>query len=76
MDKDTFSISYDEMQAITEARYHEMEKSGFQVCKIDIDAQELSAWCNRQGVGINSESRTRFVMIELKKLIDHWVFLP
>jgi hypothetical protein len=76
MDKDTFSMSYDEMRAITEARYHEMEESGFKACKIDFDAEELSDWCNRQGVGMNPASRTRFAMMKLKKLIDTSILLP
>jgi len=70
LDKDTFSISYDEMTKITEAKCRDMEKGGFKVFKIDIDVEELSDWCDRQGVGIDPEARTRFALMKLKAMLS------
>jgi hypothetical protein len=75
IDKDTFSISYDEMVTITEARCHDMEERGFEVFKIDVNVDELSDWCNTQGVEISPESRTRFAIMKLKELIVNSNFM-
>jgi len=70
IDKETFSISYDEMLSITESKHKEMEKKGFLVVKIDVEIDELVEWCNLNCVKINPESRTKFALYKLKEMIS------
>ena len=71
IDKETFSISYDEMMTITKSKHKEMEKKGFKVVKIDVDIEELIEWCNSQNATLNPESRTRFALEKLKEMISN-----
>ncbi len=70
IDKDTFSISYDEMFKITESKIKEMEKKGFLVVKIGVEIDELIEWCDFRSVKINPESRTKFTLYKLKEMIS------
>ena len=71
IDKEIFSISYDEMMTITKSKHKEMEKKGFKVVKIDVDIEELIEWCNSQNATLNPESRTRFALEKLKEMISN-----
>jgi len=44
IDKETFSISYEEMKVITELKHREMENKGFKVVKINVDIEEFVEW--------------------------------
>lgn len=69
IDKETFSISYEEMMAITESTHRAMESKGFKVVKIDVDIEELLEWATSRSVSLNPESRTKFAMEKLKEMI-------
>ncbi len=71
IDKENFSISYEEMMTVTASKQKEMENKGFKVVIIDIDIEELVEWCNSQCVTLNPESRTRFTLEKLKKMISN-----
>lgn len=71
IDKETFSISYEEMMIITESKHKEMENKGFEVVKIDVDIEELIEWCNSRSVTLNPESRTKFTLEKLKEMISN-----
>jgi len=71
IDKENFSISYEEMITITASKYKEMENKGFKVVKIDVDIEELIEWCNSRCVTLNPESRTRFTLEKLKEMISN-----
>ncbi len=70
IDKENFSMSYEEMVIITESKHKEMEKKGFKVVKIDVDIEELIEWCHSQNLTINPESRTQFTLEKLKEMIS------
>jgi hypothetical protein len=69
-DKETFSISYEEMMAITESTHRDMETKGFKVIKIDVDVDELLEWSTFLSVSLNPVSRTKFAMEKLKEMIS------
>jgi hypothetical protein len=71
VDKDTFSISYNEMTRITDAKFNEFEKNGFKVVRIHVDVEELIAWCDFRGMTLNPESRTRFALDKFKETIRY-----
>jgi len=71
IDKETFSISYEEMMAITESTHRDMENNGFKVVRVDVDIKELLEWATSLSVTLNPESRTKFAMEKLKKMISN-----
>ena len=71
IDKENFSISYEEMMTITASKHKEMENKGFKVVKIDVDIEELIGWCNSRCVTLNPASRTRFTLEKLKEMISN-----
>ncbi len=70
IDKETFSISHDEMLNITKSKHKEMEKKGFLVVKINVEIDELIEWCDFRSVKITPESRTKFALYKLKEMIS------
>ena len=71
IDKENFSISYEQMNAIRESKHKEMVNKGFKVVKIDVDIEELIEWCNFRSTTLNPESRTRFALAKLKEMISN-----
>ncbi|WP_143741865.1 dihydroxyacetone kinase subunit DhaK [Thiorhodovibrio frisius] len=69
IDKETFSISYEEMMAITESTHRDMESKGFHVVRVYVDIYELLEWATSLSISLNPESRTKFAMEKLKELI-------
>ena len=70
IDKETFSMAYDEMLNITESKSKEMERKGFLVVKIDVDIEGLIEWCHLISLTINPESRAKFTLYKLKEMIS------
>jgi hypothetical protein len=71
IDKETFSISYEEMMAITESTHRDMENKGFKVVRVDVDIKELLEWATSLSASLNPESRTKFAMEKLKEMISN-----
>lgn len=69
-DKETFPESYDEMFAITELKYRQLENKKFPIVKIDVDLDELVEWCKTRSVDLNPETRTKFALEKLKVMIS------
>ncbi|MBM3203098.1 hypothetical protein FJZ55_04240 [Candidatus Woesearchaeota archaeon] len=51
---------------MTEKHYEDSTKMGRDMRKIDVDIEELIAWCKHQGIPLNARSRTRLVLVKLK----------
>jgi hypothetical protein len=57
------------MMSITDAKCKEIEERGFKAVRIDVDVDELIAWCHVRGMQLTPESRTRFTLEKLKEMI-------
>ena len=60
-DVDNLEETYDAWLQTAERMLRDGIPAGVVVEKIDIDVEEVLAWCNERGLPMNAQSRTRFV---------------
>ena len=70
-DKETFPEAFEEMFADTELKYNQLKKKGLTVVRINVDVNELLKWCVSQGLVIDPESRLKYTLVKLKKMISN-----
>jgi len=70
-DKETFPESFDKMFADTELKYKQLKKKGLTVVRVNVDVNELHKWCVSQGLEIDPESRLKYTLVKLKKMISN-----
>lgn len=58
---------YEDWQLIAEEKLAELRMLGIQVQKVEVDINELVAWCAIHGLLVNAESRAKFVAKKLEQ---------
>ena len=71
IDKENFTHTYEEAKKLTELKKQEMKRKGFKVVLVDVDVDELIAWCDFKGLPLDPRSRTQFAMDKLKEMISN-----
>ena len=61
-DVDNLEETYDAWLQTAERMLRDGIPAGVVVEKIDIDVEEVLAWCNERGLPMNAQSRTQFVV--------------
>jgi hypothetical protein len=59
--------SYEEWLSIATKTLGELQAQGMEIEKVEIDINELHAYCNDQGIPVNAKSRSEFVTDKLRK---------
>ena len=66
-DVDNLEETYDAWLETAERMLHDGIPAGVVVEKIDIDVEEVLAWCNERGLSMNTQSRAKFVAERIRQ---------
>jgi len=59
--------TYEEWLSIATQKLAELQALGMEIEKVEIDINELQAYCNNQAAPVNAKSRAEFVTDRLRK---------
>ena len=68
IDRDELEDRYDDWLEAMPRRLEEVHRAGHRPVKVDVDLDELMAWCERQGREVDSAARAEFVARKLRDL--------
>src|SRR5437870_13809954 len=66
-DVDNLEETYDAWLKTAERMIRDGIPTDVRVVKIDIDVEEVLAWCNVKGLAMNAESRSRYVAEKVRQ---------
>ena len=66
-DVENLEETYQEWLQTAERMIRDGIPANVRVEKVDIDVEEVLAWCNAQGLAMNAEARSRFVSERLRQ---------
>jgi hypothetical protein len=66
-DRDKLEETHEEWAANAEKSLREMRKVGIYAEKVDVDVEELLAWCQAQGREVNGEARSQYAAEMLRQ---------
>jgi hypothetical protein len=66
-DTDYLEDTYEEWLHLAEQKLAELIAAGLSVEKVDIDSEQLIAWCNERGLDINGEARSSYTVERLRE---------
>ena len=75
-DKENFNKIYEESRLESEEKIKRLEAQGIHPVQIEVDVEEMIAWCSSQGLSVNPETRTKFMMDKLKELVNQGIIKP
>lgn len=70
-DTENFQQSYDDMIANAEMTCQHIQQTGNTPIKVDVDVDELLAWCQLHRFPVNGATRAEYLMMKLKEMIAH-----
>ncbi|NLF38136.1 hypothetical protein GX586_01735 [bacterium] len=65
-DADKLEDTYDEWLESAERTFKEILKAGINLVKVDVDVDELVAWCRSQGRPVDGDARSLFVTHKIR----------
>ena len=66
-DPDSLENTYDEWITVARSTLRELAKAGAVAEKIDVDVEEIVAWCNKHGRPIDGAARSHFAAERLRQ---------
>jgi len=75
-DKENFNKAYEKSRLESEMKIKRLEAQGIYPVEVEVDVEEMIAWCSSQGLSVNPENRTKFMMTKLKELVNQGVVKP
>lgn len=66
-DPENFHDTYEEWLANAQARTRDLKQKGVSVQRVDVDIDELRAWCEEQQCKLDGQARANFVVYFLEK---------
>ena len=66
-DPDALEDTYEEWLAMATKELARLAKQGIVLAKVDVDVEELLAWCNEQGRAVDGEARAAFAAAKLQE---------
>ncbi|HEV3122330.1 MAG TPA: hypothetical protein VGY53_10520, partial [Isosphaeraceae bacterium] len=66
-DRDELDDTFDDWHRVALRALKEFSRQGFAVQKVLVDVEELVLWCKEQGYKNDSEARTRYVLMRMKR---------
>ena len=65
-DSHVLENTFEEWRAYAESQYADMKRKGLDVRKIDVDLDELVAWCNHKKIPLDANARSEFAAHKLQ----------
>ena len=75
-DKENFDKTYEQSCMESEKKIRQLEAQGLRPVKVEVDVEEMIAWCSDQGLSVTPENRTKFMMTKLKELVNQGIVKP
>ncbi len=75
-DKEHFDKTYEESRLDSENKIKQLEAQGYRPVKVEVDVEEMLAWCSTQGLAVTPETRTKFTMTKLRELVNNGTVKP
>lgn len=72
-DKENFDETYEQSCMESEKKIRQLEAQGLRPVKVEVDVEEMIAWCSDQGLSVTPENRTKFMMTKLKELVNQGI---
>jgi hypothetical protein len=66
-DKDELEQTYEEWKAIVERRVRQLEDGGVCIGRVEIDVEELVAWCTSEGRPVDGAARAAYASLKLRE---------
>ena len=63
-DPDVIEDTYLEWLEVAEARVAELEELGLEANKVDVDVEEMVAWCKTRDMPLDGRARAQFVGVK------------
>jgi hypothetical protein len=67
-DADDLEETYEEWLNSAEQNLKEIKVPGLHLLKVDIDSEQLIAWCNLRGLELNAEARSQYVAEKVREI--------
>ena len=67
-DADDLEDTYEQWLSLAEQKVTELKASGLRVEKVDLDSEQLIAWCNERGLEVNAQARSRYAADKLREI--------
>jgi len=61
-DRDQLESTHEEWLENASRVFNFLKREGLPVVKMDINVEDLLAWCAKQGLAVNGDSRAKYVM--------------
>ncbi len=61
-DRDQLEDTHEEWLKNASRVFDRLKREGLPVVKMDIDVEDLLAWCSKNGLAVNGESRAKYVV--------------
>ena len=75
-DKENFDKTYEESRVESETKIKRLESKGIHPVQVEVDVEEMITWCSNQGLSVNPETRTKFMMTKLRELVNQGIIKP
>ena len=66
-DRAELEDTYDEWKAVAEENLVNLAQQGYELCKVQIDVEELLIWCNSQNRAVDGDARTELTVMKLRE---------
>jgi len=67
VDKDKLEETYDEWKQGAERVVKELRRHGLYIVKVDVDVEELVAWCQKKKIPVDGEARSTYAAHKLQQ---------
>ena len=66
-DRTELERTYDEWQAVAKTALVDVARAGVSARKVEVDVNELVAWCHSQGRPVDAAARSAFAALKLRQ---------
>jgi len=67
VDKDKLEETYEEWVQDAERVIKELRRQGLYIVKVNVNVEELVAWCQKKKIPVNGEARSRYAAHKLQQ---------
>ena len=67
VDKDKLEETYEDWRQEAERVIKELRRQGLHILKVDVNIEELVAWCQKKKIRVNGEARSQFAAYKLQQ---------
>jgi len=75
-DKEHFAMTYEASLLDSENKIKQLEAQGYRPMKVEVDVEEMLAWCSTQGLSVTPETRTKFMMNTFREQVRKGIIKP